>query len=192
MGTSDPAGDVVAGPFAEASTAPIADRDVSAVAAHALLTDELVGQRISLTGPQAMTNTELVDTIGGVLARRLSYREVPDEQVRQRFVSMGFSTEFADAYIALLAATVDRPALVTHDVEKILGRPAESFADAVSANQDLFTNHLRENMSELRPPRYLKPMNRLVKAIQKLGIPAGPAQILTVPGRKSGKLRALR
>ena len=29
-------------------------------------------------------------------------------------------------------------------------------------------------MSELRPPRYLKPMNRVVKAIQKLGIPAGP------------------
>ena len=45
-------------------------------------------------------------------------------------------------------------------------------------------------MSDLRPPRYLKPMNRIVKAIQKLGIPAGPSQILTVPGRKSGKLRS--
>jgi deazaflavin-dependent oxidoreductase (nitroreductase family) len=33
-------------------------------------------------------------------------------------------------------------------------------------------------------------MNRFVKAIQKLGIPAGPSQILTVPGRKSGKLRS--
>ena len=45
-------------------------------------------------------------------------------------------------------------------------------------------------MSDLRPPRYLKPMNRVVKAIQKLGIPAGPSQILTVPGRRSGKLRS--
>ena len=45
-------------------------------------------------------------------------------------------------------------------------------------------------MSDLRPPWYLKPMNRFVKAIQKLGIPAGPSQILTVPGRKSGKLRS--
>jgi deazaflavin-dependent oxidoreductase (nitroreductase family) len=45
-------------------------------------------------------------------------------------------------------------------------------------------------MSEIRPPRYLKPMNRVVKAIQKLGIPAGPSQILTVPGRKSGKPRS--
>lgn len=134
------AGNVVAGPFAQASTAPIADRDVSAVAAHALLTDELVGQRIPLTGPQALTNTELVDTIGGVLNRRLSYREVPAGAVRQRFVDTGFPAAFADAYIAMLAETVDTPALVTHEVEKILGRPAESFAETVSANQDLFMN----------------------------------------------------
>jgi len=45
-------------------------------------------------------------------------------------------------------------------------------------------------MSELRPPRYLKPMNRVVKTIQKLGIPTGPARVLTVPGRKSGKPRS--
>jgi deazaflavin-dependent oxidoreductase (nitroreductase family) len=45
-------------------------------------------------------------------------------------------------------------------------------------------------MSELRPPRYLKPMNRFVKALQKFGIPTGPAMILTVPGRKSGKPRS--
>jgi uncharacterized protein YbjT (DUF2867 family) len=135
------AGDVVAGPYGQASTAPIVERDISAVAAHALLTDDLVGQKVSLTGPQALTNNELVDVIGSVLGRRLSYREVPAEQVRQRFIAMGFPAGFADAYIALLAQTVDGPALVTHDVEKILGRPAVSFAESVSANRHLFTNH---------------------------------------------------
>jgi len=45
-------------------------------------------------------------------------------------------------------------------------------------------------MSELRPPRYLKPMNKMVRAIQKLGIPTGPAMVLTVPGRKTGKPRS--
>jgi deazaflavin-dependent oxidoreductase (nitroreductase family) len=45
-------------------------------------------------------------------------------------------------------------------------------------------------MSELRPPRYLKSMNRIVRAIQKLGIPTGPAMVLTVPGRKSGQPRS--
>lgn len=33
----------------------------------------------------------------------------------------GFSAQFADAYMALLADTVDKPALVTHDIETILG-----------------------------------------------------------------------
>jgi uncharacterized protein YbjT (DUF2867 family) len=133
------AGDVVAGPYAAASTAPIADSDISAVAARALLTDELVGQRIPLTGPQAFTNSELVEVIGSVLSRPLQYREVPNELVRQGFIGLGFGADFADAYIALLAETLDKPALVTHDVEKILGRPATPFAQWVSQHRDLFT-----------------------------------------------------
>jgi len=44
------AGDVVNGPYAAASSAPIVERDIAAVAAHALLSDELVKQRIPLTG----------------------------------------------------------------------------------------------------------------------------------------------
>ena len=45
-------------------------------------------------------------------------------------------------------------------------------------------------MSEHRPPRYLKPMNKFMMAVQKLGIPTGPAMVLTVPGRKTGKPRS--
>ena len=41
-----------------------------------------------------------------------------------------------------------------------------------------------------QPPRWLKRMNKLVLAMQRLGVPAGPSQILTVPGRKSGKPRS--
>ena len=45
-------------------------------------------------------------------------------------------------------------------------------------------------MSEFRPPRYLKPMNKFMMAVQKLGLPTGPAMVLTVPGRKTGKPRS--
>ncbi|ORW01704.1 nitroreductase family deazaflavin-dependent oxidoreductase [Mycobacterium kyorinense] len=45
-------------------------------------------------------------------------------------------------------------------------------------------------MTDLRPPRYLKPMNKVMIAVQKLGIPTGPAMVLTVPGRKSGQPRS--
>jgi len=98
-----------------------------------------VGQRVPLTGPQAFTNSELVEVIGAVLGRPLQYREIPAELVRQRFIGLGFTAEFADAYTAMLAEALDKPALVTHDVEKILGRPATSFAKWVSQHRDLFT-----------------------------------------------------
>jgi deazaflavin-dependent oxidoreductase (nitroreductase family) len=45
-------------------------------------------------------------------------------------------------------------------------------------------------MSDPRPPRYLKPMNAVMKVVHKLGIPTGPAMVLTVAGRKSGKPRS--
>jgi uncharacterized protein YbjT (DUF2867 family) len=133
------AGDVVAGPYAGASTAPIVESDIAAVAARALLTDQLVDQRVPLTGPQALTNSELVRVIGTVLGRPLQYREIPVDAVRQRFIDIGFGAEFADAYTAMLAETLDRPALVTHEAEKILGRPPLSFAQWVSEHRDLYT-----------------------------------------------------
>lgn len=134
------AGDVVGGPSAAASLAPIVDSDIAAVAARALLTDELDGRKIPLTGPQAFTNSELLDIVGTVLDRSLIYREAPPDVVRQQFIRIGLGAEFADAYLALLAETVDKPALVTHEVEKILGRPAVTFAQWVAEHRDAFTN----------------------------------------------------
>jgi uncharacterized protein YbjT (DUF2867 family) len=132
-------GDVVGGPYAKASSAPIAEADIAAVAARALLTDDLVGQQIPLTGPQAFTNRELVELIGTVLGRSLTYVEVPPELVRERFIGLGLGAEFADAYTAMLAETLDKPALVSREVEKLTGRPATNFAHWVSQHRDLFT-----------------------------------------------------
>ncbi len=53
----------------------------------------------------------------------------------------GASPEFADAYMALQAAAAQQPAVVTGDVEAILGRPATPFAHWVDAHRDLFNNN---------------------------------------------------
>lgn len=45
-------------------------------------------------------------------------------------------------------------------------------------------------MSNPTPPRWLKPVNKLMVAMQKLGIPTGPPMVLTVPGRKTGQPRS--
>lgn len=45
-------------------------------------------------------------------------------------------------------------------------------------------------MADPKPPAWLKRMNKVVMAIQKVGIVPGPIRVLTVPGRKSGKPRS--
>lgn len=41
-----------------------------------------------------------------------------------------------------------------------------------------------------RLPKWLKPMNRVAIAIQRLGLSLGPVRVLSVPGRVSGALRS--
>jgi uncharacterized protein YbjT (DUF2867 family) len=134
------AGDTVYGPYATASSAPIVESDIAAVAARAFSSDDLVEQRIPLTGPQSLTNAEMISIIGAVAARPLRYQEIPAAVMRERFVGLGFPAEFGDAYVAMLEATVDAPAVVTDHVEQILGRPAKSFAEWVAEHAAAFTN----------------------------------------------------
>jgi uncharacterized protein YbjT (DUF2867 family) len=133
-------GDTVYGPYATASSAPIVESDIAAVAVQALMSDTLLAHRIPLTGPQSLTNAEMVGTIGSVIGRPLRYHEISPDQVRERFIGLGFPAEFGDAYVALLGAAVDSPAVVTDDVEQILGRPATSFEQWVTEHRSVFAN----------------------------------------------------
>jgi len=45
-------------------------------------------------------------------------------------------------------------------------------------------------MTDPKPPTWLRPINKILVAMQKLGIVAGPVRVLTVPGRKSGEPRS--
>jgi uncharacterized protein YbjT (DUF2867 family) len=132
------AGDLVRGAYAASAWAPIHERDLAGVGAHALLTDELVGQRLVLTGPQSLTQAEMVAIIGEALGRSLRYQEIPPEAAKQGMVERGFPAGFADAYLALQAKAVGQTALTTNEVEKILDRPALSFAQWVTDNKEAF------------------------------------------------------
>jgi hypothetical protein len=52
----------------------------------------------------------------------------------------GASPQFAYAYLALHAAAAQQPAVLTGDVEPILGRPATLFAQRVDNRRDLVNN----------------------------------------------------
>jgi uncharacterized protein YbjT (DUF2867 family) len=134
------AGDIVRGPYAAATEAPIDPRDIAAVAAYALLEDELVGHKPVLTGPQSLTQTEMVTAIGDAIGRPLLYQEVSPQVAKLSMVQLGFPWQFVDAYLDRLSQTVGQPALVSGEVEKIVGRPARTFAEWAADHAADFQN----------------------------------------------------
>jgi uncharacterized protein YbjT (DUF2867 family) len=132
------AGDVVYGPYPTAAESPIDPRDIAEVATKALLTDDLLGSRPVLSGPESFTYPELADVVGHVLGRPLRFQEVPPAVVRDGLVAGGLPAAFADALLGRLASVAGQPAPVTEDVAKILGRPARTFAEWVTRHASAF------------------------------------------------------
>ena len=93
-------GNVVHGPFADFAETPLDLNDVADVAALALTGDELVGRKPVLTGPESLTQSDMVARIGEVLGRRLAFEEVPAEVARQGMLASGLRETFVDAYLA--------------------------------------------------------------------------------------------
>ncbi|MFI6364192.1 NAD(P)H-binding protein [Nocardia sp. NPDC050630] len=133
------AGDVVRGPFAEFAESPLHEDDIAAVAAHALLTDDLLSRRVELTGPQSLTHADMVRMIGEVIGRPLRYEEVPAAVVRQGMVARGFPEDFVDSLLTRYADGVGQAAPVTNDVEKILGS-TRNFAEWAAEHAAAFRN----------------------------------------------------
>jgi uncharacterized protein YbjT (DUF2867 family) len=132
------AGDVVRYPYAAFQESPIHERDLAEVAVRALLTDELVGRRLELTGPQSLSHQEMVAIIGEAIGRPLRYQEIPPEAAKQGMIQHGVPEPFVEALMGRYARDVGHPAITTGEVEKILGRPARTFAQWASDHADAF------------------------------------------------------
>src|SRR5262245_52862678 len=104
------AGDVVRYVYAAFEEAPIDERDLAAVAGRALLSDELVGRKLELTGPQSLSHAELVATIGEVIGRPLRFQEVEPEALKRGMIANGFSEPFVTALLARYARGVGQAA----------------------------------------------------------------------------------
>lgn len=130
-------GDVVHAPFPHVAEAPVDPRDLAAVAARALV-DDLTGHTLELTGPESLTHEQLLATIGRVLGRDLRYVAVPAQAATAALVEHGHRPEFVTALMARYEREDGQPAHVSGDIEKVLGRPARSFAEWVADHADLF------------------------------------------------------
>jgi len=129
------AGDVVRWPYPGAVTSPIHERDIAAVAIHALCEDGHAGAKYILTGPQSLTQRDQVRTIGDAIGRPLRFEEIPPEAARREMANImpaSIADMLLDAWQNVEyggSATVGKPAPVTSTVAEITGVPARSFHD---------------------------------------------------------------
>jgi uncharacterized protein YbjT (DUF2867 family) len=109
-------------------------RDVAAVAVKVLRDGDgaHLGKAYTLTGPEALTNTQLAAIMSDVLGRKIEYVNLPPQQFRGALLSAGVPEWSADALLDLERLYREGgAATVTEDVEQILGRKPIHFAQFV-------------------------------------------------------------
>ena len=103
-------------------------RDVAAVAVKALTENGHVGNAYTLTGPEALTNTEIAQILSSALGREIRFVNLPPSQLKEALLSAGVPQWNADALLDLQRLYREgKAATVTGDVEHILGRKPVSF-----------------------------------------------------------------
>jgi uncharacterized protein YbjT (DUF2867 family) len=128
-------------PFGTGRTSPIAADDVARVVA-ALLRDPAgrIGQIYELTGPELLDENGLAEQYTRALKRSISAEDLPlDKWERDVLAPVGLP-DHVSQHIATMArlhreGRYDR---ATDDVEQITGQPAQTVAQYVASNPELF------------------------------------------------------
>ncbi|MGD0296293.1 MAG: NAD(P)H-binding protein [Bryobacteraceae bacterium] len=120
-------GDVVRWPHLAASTAPIDERDIAAVAVRTLCEDGHAGAEYVMTGPQSLSQFEQVSIIGRAIGRSLHIEEISPDEAREGLSNMPASV--VNMLLDAWGAAIGQPAFVTLTVAEITGAPARTFLE---------------------------------------------------------------
>lgn len=106
--------------------------DLADVAVHLLTAPDLVEDTLELTGPQLVTFAEAAAELSTALGRPVIYQPVTVDEFVTGAVQAGVTPGEAETLGAVFAQIFDgRNSSTTNTVEKVLGRPAGSFAGYV-------------------------------------------------------------
>jgi uncharacterized protein YbjT (DUF2867 family) len=117
-------------PAGNARIAMIDPRDVAAAAAAALLDDACDRDRYVLTGPHAITYSEVAAELSAATGRAITFVDVPDDAARAGLREAGLPSWLADSIVTLYGLL--RQGLAAHptdDVRVLTGRPPRTFAE---------------------------------------------------------------
>jgi uncharacterized protein YbjT (DUF2867 family) len=127
----------VLAPYGDVALPAIDPLDIAEVAAAALAGDGHVGQTYVLTGPEATTPRQRTGIIATAIGRDLAFIEVSHDEAREQMLQF-MPAPVADATLAILGRPTPQEQQVSPDVEKVLGRPARTFADWARRNVTAF------------------------------------------------------
>jgi uncharacterized protein YbjT (DUF2867 family) len=128
---------VVRTPFPDAQQSPIDERDVAAVAVRALLSRDLDGQALVLTGPESLSQRRQVECISKVVGRPIRMEIISPEEARSTLGHI-MPPEYVNLRLGQWADEVGVSSPVTDTVERITGRPATPYAAWVARHADDF------------------------------------------------------
>jgi uncharacterized protein YbjT (DUF2867 family) len=109
-------------------------RDVAAVAALALTEPGHAGAHYDVTGPEALSYTDVAAKLTSAMGRHISYVGASDDAVRQAFLGAGLTEWFANALVGLYqdyrrSGTDGYAAQVAGTIQQLTSRPARSLDD---------------------------------------------------------------
>ena len=98
-------------------------RDIGAVAVRVLTEDGHIGKTYTLTGPAALSNSEIAAILSSVLGREIRYVNLPPDQMKHALLGAGVPEWNANGIIDLEALYRECGAsTVSSDMERVLGR----------------------------------------------------------------------
>lgn len=113
--------------FPEWRINPIHLGDVAEVAADLLTRPQFRGRSLVITGPESLSQREVVAAIAAELGRPVEVEELTREQALAGRPEW-FPEAMFDSLLGVAANLGDTPATVNNNVERVLGRPARTFA----------------------------------------------------------------
>ncbi|WP_194816717.1 NAD(P)H-binding protein [Nocardia sp. XZ_19_385] len=115
-------------------------RDIAAVAVEALVSSAHSGRLYTLTGPELLSGPDQAAILADGLGRPVDVADIPHSVAAEHMRAAGMSPQYVEG--ALAGQEYVRGggnAVLTDDVQSVLGRPPHTYADWVAANAAAFT-----------------------------------------------------
>jgi uncharacterized protein YbjT (DUF2867 family) len=129
----------VVDPTGDGVLAVMDPEDIARVAVTALTEDGHVGKGYLLTGPQALTSREQVETIAEAIGRPIEFRDVTPHEFAEAAIQRGTPPDQAHLMERLNEVFRTRRSVnITDDVENITGIPPATFRDWCERHADAF------------------------------------------------------